>query len=825
MKTYKKLSIIFSLGVLTFFAEIAINMACGPEPDPYDEYATYFLNTVDNSGYEPFRFVMGQHLYDGEEPESDAIINSREWASYLKRGVKATDVLSVMYHSDSATSVLLSTMRPMDLSSLPDTLKDNGFVKAILSRKYQDALAYFQFAKSVEPLATFSYSDYWNPDPRDMEAMYDKGVEAEALANGQTKNQFLRLRYAYQAARMYHYSGTYDRCIDLYESLIAPLSTGSAIKGWCTSLYAGALRRMGQKEKAAYMFSRVFDTNPERRVLAYKNYQYIEAGLDPSVLELAKNDHEKAVIWAINGLGDPQLNMEYLRQIYSLTPTSNLVGTLLIREVNKLEQFFGKSAELTRRPYYYSYYWHEDNDENTLFRLQHLNELTDFALKIADEKVYPNAGLGHIVAAYLTHLAGEEEQALALLARVDKRHLSGQTNDQYRITELLLKVNRVHQGGDMDENSLIDALQWLDEKRRAGQPPPAQNKYWYDQHKEERFGIIARNIYHHVLMPVYLNQGDTVKAALLAYKGDFIEGDARMERPFVYMSMFSREFWKDELRPTTLLQLAQLKQRPSSDLSPFERFLTIDFGAGDDYDLLELLGTAYLRVHDYGNATKTFAKLPADFLSGFRHFQYCASEDEGEVYKNENNYADPFIMTLKDYPKQYSGKPVTKREFAERMWALEKQAKAGGEEAASAYFELANGAYQTGEFGNSWFLISYDWSSDDKYAEPARYYDGDYLHARQAEQWYEKARALSTDTDFKAKCTFMLAKCTQRQYSFDSKSRWSYYESPKDNPFVQWSFYRNPYFKELKEKYQDTEFFGIATRECSYFREFLNARP
>ena len=80
---------------------------------------------------------------------------------------------------------------------------------------------------------------------------------------------------------------------------------------------------------------------------------------------------------------------------------------------------------------------------------------------------------------------------------------------------------------------------------------------------------------------------------------------------------------------------------------------------------------------------------------------------------------------------------------------------------------------------------------------------------------------MSTDKEFKAKCTFMLAKCEQKDFVYTNESRWQYYDSPLKNPFYRFSM-QNKYFKELSTQYKDTPFFTIASRECTYLRDFLN---
>ncbi|RZL29780.1 MAG: hypothetical protein EOO96_19490, partial [Pedobacter sp.] len=328
MKSFNwRTSLVFCVSFFAvFLAEIAVNIACGPEQDPYDYYVSYFHNNVQGDDYTPFAFNEMVNLYSDEEVEDEGEINSEEWAKYLS--VKKEDVYQIMYNADSLTSVKLARLSAKSYNNLPDSLKQNSFVQSLL--KNESALKYFLFAKSCEPLAIANY-DSWNPAPRDSGLMEKKAEEALANAKAE-KDQFLKLRYAYQAIRMQHYAGYYGEAQTTYEQLIEPINSNSSIKGWAMAIYAGAVRYLGNPDKGAYLFSKVFASNPERRVQAYKNYFYTGASLDET-LKFARNKGEKANIFAINSFGNPSPDLNGLEKVYDNDPTSLITGALLTREV------------------------------------------------------------------------------------------------------------------------------------------------------------------------------------------------------------------------------------------------------------------------------------------------------------------------------------------------------------------------------------------------------------------------------------------------------------------------------------------------------------
>ena len=798
-----------------FFAEIAVNIACGPEQDPYDYYVSYFHNNVQGDDYTPFAFNEMVNLYSDEEVEDEGEINSQEWANYLN--VKKEDVYQIMYNVDSLTSVKLANLSARSYLNLPDSLKQNSFVQAML--KNESALKYFLFAKSCEPLAIANY-DSWNPVPRDSGAMEKKADQA--LTNGKAeKDQFLKLRYAYQALRMQHYAGYYGEAQTTYEQLIEPINSNSPVKGWAMALYAGAVRYLGNPNKGAYLFSKVFASSPERRVQAYKNYFYTGASLD-ATLKFARNNGEKANILAIDAFGNPSPDLAGLEKVYQNDPTSLINGALLTREVNKLEQRLIKESDLAKN--YYTNYatrWAEENksqsDSIQNASLLHLTKVRDFALKLARDKKYPQPTLGFITAAYLSWLENKPAQALLYLTEVrNDAQLTTRLADQSKIVLLLCVATKIKQGVDFNEIGILPTLKWLDEKRYAENKVRPEESY-YDWGKSgDRFTKTTRNFYQQLLAPAYLKMGDTARAALAMYKGDLKYSSLKSKAFTDNMSYQTLIFWQNNLSPKTMLALTDLKQNPKSDR--LDGLLSDGLNKLNNDDFNELFGTTYLRTHEYAKALACFNKLSVKY-------NYFTPTDWYSNKENQKTYANPFIERVNDYPKKYGNKApgVNKKIFAQEMLRLQRLTIADKANAAQYYYKMANAVYQTGYYGNAWFLTSYDWSSYEVYDPPKFDYDADYKLATQAKLWYLKARALTKDINLKAKCTFMLAKCEQKKIVNQYYGNLNWYDDDykeRNRKFLNVN-YNNPYFKEMKAKYATVPYYKIAVGECSYYREFL----
>jgi hypothetical protein len=107
-------------------------------------------------------------------------------------------------------------------------------------------------------------------------------------------------------------------------------------------------------------------------------------------------------------------------------------------------------------------------------------------------------------------------------------------------------------------------------------------------------------------------------------------------------------------------------------------------------------------------------------------------------------------------------KNYTKLSFAERMLELSGRAQGRGEPAAQASLELANGFYNMSFYGNGRDIYSTRGSNLSPRWENATTLSPA-LRMDLAHKYYLQAAALSSNSEFKAKATFMAAKVEQAE--------------------------------------------------------------
>jgi hypothetical protein len=890
MTLWKKLLLCSVSFMGVWAAGKAVIIACADEPDPYDYYTSFFHPEIQGQkDFGAFYFTDYQFTYGLEEPVSEAAVNAAEWAQYLGAPVKAADVEKVMYHLDSAGKE--SAFRFVDQDQPPaDSLAQSSFLQALKSPAQAEARKYYQFAQQAERLGQSGYN-YWEPSPLDTAGLATDAEHALQAALSQ-RDSFLKLRYLYQAQKLHHYAGNYEQANQIYDQHIAKLPAKSHVKGWALSLKAGEQRRLGDTTRAAYLFSKVFASYPERRLQAYRNYHYIGAPLN-EVLKLAATPQEKANLYAIEGFANPELSTTYLENVYEYAPSSPLVGVLLVREINKLEEYYltPKLANNTETAYssksqhtptpvapqlstakwvllgsvfillagiallmfvikkrpaqlagkisggvliaaglagvaWFITSRYSNNKPVTPIKVSqgsffvnlpdsvttqyddHIEKLQNFCKQLGADNKYPEPQIGTLTSAYLHFIQNKPEDGLAVLKQMGNHTTNEKLAEQKQIISLLLSAQKLKQVQQVDEAALLPALQWLHNKV-VNNPKPKADVYPETPDNHNRFAITERNFYTHVLAPAYLRQGDTAKAALVMLKSNY--GYANNYNS--YLDNQLPDFWFNYLHSAQVRQLLDWKlKRPSY---PYLAFLSHSLKAVNADKLYELLGTTGLREHQYAAAAAAFKQMKSNRLKNRNY--------NGEDFYNtgENLQGDPFYVEINDYPKAFTGTRYTKLGFAQKMAALQSQLKANPQN-ASVYYQMANALYNTSTYGNSWGLITYSWSALDYGRKPLYDYDADYTQASLAKQYYLKARALSNNAELKARCTFMAAKCEQKQHERPSYTDYETYDK-REKAFIQ-SLQKNSYFNEMRA-YRSTAFYRQAVEECSYLRDFLKANP
>lgn len=207
----------------------------------------------------------------------------------------------------------------------------NLFLKHLVKNNDIEALNYIAFAKSCENFNSFII-DPWERNDSYVLPQRRKLIEAALKAAETVKDGDIKKRYAFLAIRLAYYNEQYIDLSSTYKKYFFN-KENDIVDYWAMYFYA-----FTQKNKAYsnYLLSKVFRFAPDKRFMASSLY---DRKLLSATLPFAKNNQEKATILMLNAIRNPGKALAEIKQIQNLYPGWEGVDFLVLREINKIEDW------------------------------------------------------------------------------------------------------------------------------------------------------------------------------------------------------------------------------------------------------------------------------------------------------------------------------------------------------------------------------------------------------------------------------------------------------------------------------------------------------
>ena len=759
--------------------------SCADVEDSYSSFVSFFSRyAAQTPAYEPFYFADLQFLRDdGEWPATAAAI-VKEWCAFTGNRVSQKEADAFVMKFDrkdlSALYYHIEEGKPL---ALPDSVKNNGMTRFFLEQKDLEALGYLMYAKQVEPYVTQEYNS-WDATPRDsikMNGLLKNGLQLYKAA----RSPLFQLKYGYQVVRLAHYNHQYTDAIRYYDELVSSNTTAGVLQSLSLGLKAGALYQLDRKPEAAYIFSQIFNATDIKKIANFNSFAWAvpdEEQFRKTYLPLCKNNKEKAGMLALYSLNNDAPDIAVLSEIHQLNPGMEVMPTLVVREINKIEMAFLLPLGMN------SVTGQQKGIQKSLaaFPAKETAELHAFVKTLEDisgSGQYPENALYPIGAAYVSCMLKDYKNANRFLTAAKKIKKSPQLEDQWMLTSLLVSVNESSRLDAAAEQKILPSLQWLwkkaDEEKRLSET--GMERYqWRDFFKNMMVEVMAAR---------YAAQGQTNRM-VLAY-------GAADKAIWVYPNAIN--YVRDSFSIPQAEDLYGFLT--GGKFSPFESFL-LNINTLDRKGVADYIGTAYLRTYDYDKAISWLGK------------------EENTIIEK-----DPFKELLYDREERLPGDAVTttKLAYAKKMKAL-----LAKPEDAEALYQLALGYYNITYYGYAWELATYFRSGSDGYMIPpqASAFEKDYYGCYKAKEYFERALKRAGNAEFKAKCLFMMARCRQKelrkpQYA-DFNYNYDLYEQKIKAYYNE--FKKNPLFAQYQETYSGTQFYKETRTRCSYLKDFVDAK-
>lgn len=705
--------------LVAIFSFANLSFACGWSEDWESDFYRFFdPEYADLTALKPFNFTFDRlYDYDLLEPNHSSDPNLDEWQKYLGNSISRVEIEALVY---GVSEDLLINLKKSNFENNP-TIGNNSLVKLWKTGKRLEIFDYLLFAHEAEKYCTAQ--DPWDENPvelGDSREVADRGVAKAASA----KDPFLKLRYAYQATRLYQYNYNFPEAENTFLQYAEPnLSASPTIGQWARSNYAGTLRNLDREADAAYQFSRVFTECPSRRIQAWYSWRIHSDEIWEEALSKCKNNKEMATMFFLRGFSPNAISFEDMRQMYELDPESKMLEVLLMREINKLElQSLG-----------YPFQARKSLGKRLIENNHVAQELLSFTNEVLRTGKMHDKNIWNLAHVYLRFLNGDMQAASKELEEVQPK-LTGEGILKGRLLDLVFRIAMTQKVDRSVENTILKDYVNLSKDLKESEAKKLE------KFRDETFAW------------VYDSQGEIGKAYLARHN----------------------EWQLTDYQTSVDLINDLLAFEEKADKTLYEKMLLDRLHHSFSHEaILEIKGTRLLSKNLVPEAIKVFEQLPASYQSQSSTF---------------NLQADPFMTRTRDVVncEMDCGEGIfNKLSYAKRILELQKMALTDPENSAQAYLLLGNAEYNTTYFGPAFRAKDYyrsggSWYSLGEHSEWFNFNISTFdenVDCSLAKDYYTKAMLGFKDKEKAARAAFMVAKCELNQFYCDGSDSMAGYQN------------------------------------------------
>lgn len=686
--------------------------------------------------------------------DSTFTANMDDWKNYLGGKINNEDLKKIIY--DASADDMQKIRAYITEGKMLDTkLKNNDIIKIWQKNKDLEAIDYLYFAKICE-IQSAKHDTWADEKPkRDFEKMRWLTDAGKKYYNEKASNPFLKVRFAYQAIRMAHYTQEYDKVVRFYDELIKPIenNTTSVIKYWALSHKAGALYKKGMQGESIYLFSRIFDLCPSKQASAYLSIKIYEQNEWEKALDLCQNNDEKATLYFIRSLNSQANGLEEIQNVLEIAPKSEKLSYMLAREINKLE-FDLLDIDLSKNLLFMKNYQGEEIVQAKK-NVESLKKIVTRA--IADNKL-KNSELFRLAGGYLEYITGQPSKAKAIYQDIANKTKDNNLKNQIEVFQLALQISELKSIDDNTEEEIYTKVKAI---------------------KNEHLIDFTQNAFSRL----YETKGNVGKAFIL--RND----------------VYSLKTRGDVAKVNNLLEMVT-KKKPTI----LEKELIKD-KLGDknaESDLNEIKATFLFAEDKLEEAIKIYQSIPSNKLQKIKNdpflvtikdcYENCANSTEKGKY-NRMLLAQK-IVNLKKLTEKNN------LEQAEFLLQL-----------GTVYYNISHfgNSWEAIDYYRSGMDLAM--AQEIKQNKQDKYISNIYFDMSKAKYYFDRCvtAALKTgDNEMAAKALMMAAKCEQNNYYLEATTG-GFFVPPTYLPKYRQSFIR------LKKELKDTKTFKDLKSTCMYF--------
>jgi hypothetical protein len=331
---------------------------------PYGEDIRFSIFNPDNFNYDGYRIYNYTSTWFYDENYVTNLNNVTEndlmWYNYCQKQVPITEIKKAVFEDD---------YDQVNMDS------KNPFIQYLYKTKDYQTINYLLFAKQLETLNP-NASDAWEKKTDLVNKFRNQKIEEAFKRIKATKNIILRKRYYYQIFKMLSFMNENEQTIKLYKKYTAQFKTQDFLDNWILFYRMDAESDdIRMNYLAAQVFARGTDNKFDIKWYFNKNIPI------QKVLQFAKNNEEKANIHVLYSFKRIDQNLDNIEKAYQYDKKSNGVSFLLLREINKLEDWILTPTYTMYLPTLRDDYWENSNGK----RIQNRVEVDrQYAFKVLD---------------------------------------------------------------------------------------------------------------------------------------------------------------------------------------------------------------------------------------------------------------------------------------------------------------------------------------------------------------------------------------------------------------------------------------------------------
>lgn len=707
----------------------------------------------------------------------------------------ANENLWIKYcHSKVSVEAVRKVMSEMDYKDI-NAESTNEMLRYLFQSKDSEAIDYLKFAKKCE-FFNGIYDDLWERRQTMVMPKREQLIDKAIVLSNKVSNKELRFRYTFLAIRLAYYNNDKETIRNLYDTVFKSQKNTDILYYW--SLY---FRTFAETDSALANFyaAQVFVNAPDKRFMisgAYNKKIAIE-----SVLKYAKTNQEKANVYLLAGITKTDQSLEYLKQIYKYNPQFDGLSFLLLREINKIEDWVFTPYYSLFNPSTSSYDDDKKSVQDILKRVAndriYSGELLKFVNNVNLKKV-ENPLLWKVSKVYLHFVTKDNQGCLNQISELEKK--IAKTDSLYNQIEII-KALALTANQSQGEAVILEKVKPILLKNKNNQ------KFLFAIGRELEY---KGNTTDAAFLYSKLNDGEANESD---YNGAYWKGG--QGKISYYSDYYSNYFDYINMfySPAQVEKIAKeitVNQENPDLFSVWKQ----SFIKNELVQLYDLIGTKYIRQNNLEQALFYFGKNE-DKTDYKINYSACLWEKEG----CESVYKSPFFV-LKYTPgfvPQNAFFKLNKYAVTQQLIACLKKASNPKEKNRDYfYFLAANCYYNMTFYGSLPDMRRYGWqySIIDYPVEDNQ----EFYECNLAKKYYLEALKNAKTEKFKALCLRMIGKCEKNrllhQYPND------YDNSIEDYDGFLWQ--KNKYYQDLKSKHADD--YEDLISDCNAFEAYFKAR-